>query len=66
MAQARYSKLLPYGFTNVDSAALLDEATLANLPTAPANMAKMVQYDFEWWAANRPEVIEKFNAMMLG
>ena len=66
VAQARYSKLLPYGFTNVDSAALLDEATLANLPTAPANMAKMVQYDFEWWAANRPEVIEKFNAMMLG
>ncbi|WP_170317848.1 ABC transporter substrate-binding protein [Paroceanicella profunda] len=66
IAQARYSMLLPYGFTNVDSAQYIPDAVLANLPTAPANLSRLVPYQYEWWAANRPEVIEKFNAMMLG
>lgn len=65
IAQARYSALLPYGFTNVDSAKYLDPNVLKNLPTAPDNYAKMVPYQHAWWAANRPEVIEKFNKMML-
>lgn len=65
VAQARYSMLLPYGFTNVDSAALLPEAVLKTLPTAPDNYRQMVPYRHEWWAANRPELIEKFNQMML-
>ncbi len=65
VAQARYSTLLPYGFTNVDSAALLPEDLLKILPTAPENYSRMVPYRHEWWAANRPEVIEKFNRMML-
>lgn len=65
IAQARYSALLPYGFTNVDSAKYLPEDILVNLPTAPENYAKMVPYQYQWWADNRPEVIEKFNEMML-
>lgn len=65
IAQARYSALLPYGFTNVDSANYLPQDILVNLPTAPENYAKMVPYQYQWWADNRPEVIEKFNEMML-
>lgn len=65
IAQARYSALLPYGFTNVDSAKYLDPEALKHLPTAPDNYAKMVPYQHAWWAENRPEVIEKFNKMML-
>ncbi len=65
VAQARYSALLPYGFTNVDSAKLLPDETLKLLPTAPDNYRRMVPYQHEWWAATRPEVIEKFNKMML-
>lgn len=65
IAQARYSALLPYGFTNVESARYLPEETLKILPTAPDNYRQMVPYQHEWWAANRPEVIEKFNEMML-
>lgn len=65
IAQARYSSLLPYGFTNVDSAKYLSPEVLKMLPTSPENYSKMVPYQHEWWAANRPEVIEKFNKMML-
>lgn len=65
IAQARYSCLLPYGFTNVDSEKYLTPEILKDLPTAPANYSKMVPYQHEWWAANRPEVIEKFNKMIL-
>ncbi|MFD1910865.1 ABC transporter substrate-binding protein [Halodurantibacterium flavum] len=65
IAQARYSALLPYGFTNVDSANYLPEEVLRILPTAPENYRQMVPYQHEWWAHNRPEVIDKFNRMML-
>lgn len=65
IAQARYSALLPYGFTNVDSANYLPADVLKNLPTAPENAKVMVEYQHEWWAKNRPEVIAKFNKMML-
>ena len=65
IAQARYSALLPYGFTNVDSAQYLPVEILKDLPTAPENYARMVPYQYQWWADNRPEVIEKFNEMML-
>ncbi|MDF2809822.1 MAG: transporter substrate-binding protein [Microvirga sp.] len=65
IAQARYSMLLPYGFTNVDSAQYIPEAILKTLPTAPENAKVLVPYQHEWWAENRPEVIAKFNKMML-
>ncbi|RWR28379.1 ABC transporter substrate-binding protein [Sinirhodobacter populi] len=65
IAQARYSILLPYGFTNADSAKYIPADVLAKLPTAPENLALQVPYQYQWWADNRPEVIEKFNKMML-
>lgn len=65
VAQARYSALLPYGFTNVDSAALLPDDLLKTLPTAPENYRQMIPYQHEWWATNRTELVEKFNQMML-
>ncbi|MEI4472288.1 ABC transporter substrate-binding protein [Frigidibacter sp. MR17.24] len=65
IAQARYSCLLPYGCTNVDSAKHIPAAVLANLPSAPENYARLVPYQHQWWADHRPETIEKFNAMML-
>jgi len=65
IAQARYSMLLPYGFTNVDAAQYIPADILKTLPTAPENAKVMIPYQHEWWAANRPEVIEKFNKMML-
>lgn len=65
IAQARYSMLLPYGFTNVDAAKYIPAEILKTLPTAPENASQMIPYQHEWWAANRPEVIEKFNKMIM-
>jgi putative spermidine/putrescine transport system substrate-binding protein len=58
--------LIPYGFTNKKAAEFLPADRLAVLPTAPAIQAKMVPYDYDWWAENQPAVVARWNQWILG
>jgi putative spermidine/putrescine transport system substrate-binding protein len=63
---ARLSMLIPYGFTNKKAVEYLSPERLAVLPTAPAIQAKMVPYDYDWWAENQPAVVARWNQWILG
>lgn len=63
---ARLSMLIPYGFTNKKAAEFLPADRLSVLPTAPAIQAKMVPYDYDWWAENQPAVVARWNQWILG
>jgi putative spermidine/putrescine transport system substrate-binding protein len=57
-AQAEYAKNIAYGPTNSKALAKLDAATLANLPTAPANAKDALQFNIKFWA-DQGEALEK-------
>jgi putative spermidine/putrescine transport system substrate-binding protein len=65
-SQARLSSLIPYGFVNNASAALLSPERLKILPTAPDIKKQMIIYDTAWWAANTDAVLSKWNEFLLG
>ena len=56
-AQARY---IPYGPLRRSSLQLLDDATRADLPTAPQNLETMFRGDPGWWAEHLPELGPRF------
>ena len=64
--QARLSYLIPYGFVNDKSAALMPPDRLAQLPTAPAIKKDMLVYDSAWWADNRDAVLTRWTKFLLG
>ncbi len=64
-AQAAMSKLIPYGGTNKNTAALLDADTLKNLPTAPEVFKLQYLPDDAWWAQNIKSVTERWQAWLL-
>jgi putative spermidine/putrescine transport system substrate-binding protein len=63
---ARLSMLIPYGFTNRKAADYLPPERLAVLPTAPLIQPKLIAYDYDWWAANQPAVVARWNQWILG
>ncbi len=63
--QARYSMLLPYGYTNGGAGKLIPDDIAANLPTTPHNLEKLIPQDVEWWAENRPKVIDRWTSWVL-
>lgn len=63
--QARFSTLIPYGFVNNQAAELIPAERLAQLPTAPEQKGKLFMRDEAWWAANRDDVIERWNEWVL-
>lgn len=64
--QARISCLIPYGFVNSKSAALIPADRLPQLPTAPDTLKGMLIYDTGWWADNRDAVLARWNKFLLG
>jgi putative spermidine/putrescine transport system substrate-binding protein len=60
-----YQKDLPksvsYGVTNKAATALVDPAYLADLPTAPQNMANVEPIDDQFWLENLDRLNERFN-----
>ncbi|MBN8873977.1 MAG: ABC transporter substrate-binding protein [Rhodospirillales bacterium] len=62
---ARLASLIPYGSVNAKSNALIAPAQLAKLPSAPGIKEKLVPYDYEWWAANRDAVLDRWNKWIL-
>ena len=65
ISQARYSTLLPYGFTNQKAAEYIPADVMRELPTSPENFKKLIVQDAEWWAANRETVIARWNKWVL-
>jgi putative spermidine/putrescine transport system substrate-binding protein len=63
--QARLSSLIPYGSVNTKSAAFIAPAQLALLPSAPEIKAKLVPFDYNWWAENRDTVVGRWNKWIL-
>jgi putative spermidine/putrescine transport system substrate-binding protein len=59
--QAGLPPLIPYGVTNRAASALIDPAVLAELPTAPDNLAVSFQLDTEFWVENIDPLTERFN-----
>ena len=64
--QARLSYLIPYGFVNNKSAALMPADRLPLLPTAPDTKKDLLVYDSAWWADNRDAVLARWNKFLLG
>ena len=63
--QARLSMLIPYGFVNSESAPLIPEDILAQLPTAPQYLDQMFVRSTEWWHENRDAVLDRWNEWIL-
>jgi putative spermidine/putrescine transport system substrate-binding protein len=64
--QARISHIIPYGFVNNKSAALMPADRLAQLPTAPDIKKDLLIYDTAWWTDNNDAVRARWNKFILG
>jgi putative spermidine/putrescine transport system substrate-binding protein len=64
--QARLSYIIPYGFVNNNSAALMPPDRLTQLPTAPETKKDLLVYNSAWWADNRDAVLARWNKFLLG
>lgn len=65
-AQAALARRVPLGPVVPGAFALLDGVVVATLPTAPANLARLLRPDVAWWAAHRGEAMQLFNNWLLG
>ncbi|HYZ61367.1 MAG TPA: ABC transporter substrate-binding protein [Acetobacteraceae bacterium] len=65
VAQARLSYIIPYGFVNNKSAAMMPPERLPQLPTAPEVKKDLLVYDSGWWADNRDAVLARWNKFLL-
>jgi putative spermidine/putrescine transport system substrate-binding protein len=63
--QARISYIIPYGFVNNKSAALIPPDRLAQLPTAPDIKKDLLILDTAWWTDNRDAVVARWNKFVL-
>jgi putative spermidine/putrescine transport system substrate-binding protein len=63
--QARISHIIPYGFVNNKSAALIPPDRLPQLPTAPDIKKDLLIYNTAWWTDNRDAVIARWNKFVI-
>ncbi len=63
--QARISYIIPYGFVNNKTAALIPPDRLAQLPTAPDIKKDLLIYDTKWWTDNQDAVHDHWNKFIL-
>ncbi|MGQ9365003.1 ABC transporter substrate-binding protein [Azospirillum sp. ST 5-10] len=59
--QAKLSQNIAYGTSNKKAADLVPPAVLADLPTAPANMANSIEISTTFWLENIDRLTERFN-----
>lgn len=65
-AQATLCRRIPLGPVVPAAFASIDGALAATLPTAPANLARLLRPDVAWWATRRGEAMQQFNGWLLG
>ena len=58
--------LIPYGFVNNKSADLLPPDRLKVLPTNPTIKSKLINFDTKWWADNLTDIVNRWNAFIVG
>jgi putative spermidine/putrescine transport system substrate-binding protein len=63
--QARVALGIPYGSVNESSNKYIPPERLAHLPSAPDIKKNLVNYDYDWWIANREAAVSKFNKWLL-
>jgi putative spermidine/putrescine transport system substrate-binding protein len=64
--QSVFSTKIPYGPVVPAALDMLDDATLATLPTGPENYPKTVFQDFDYWAENGDTLYGTFNEWLAG
>ena len=60
--QKAYAENIAYGPANTQAVSLLDEKRLAQMPTAPENIADQVAMDVTFWADYGEQLEQRFNA----
>jgi putative spermidine/putrescine transport system substrate-binding protein len=65
-SQARLSILIPYGFVNKKSEALIPKDKLVSLPTYSVHRAELIEFDTKWWADNFDEIADRWKKFLLG
>jgi putative spermidine/putrescine transport system substrate-binding protein len=63
-AMAEQTKYIAYGPANTEAIPNVDPATVPNLPTAPDNMKTALLIDPQFWADNKDQIRERFNAWL--
>lgn len=63
--QYEFSKRIPYGSTNPDAVALMDDDLKTELGQSDEQLANEIYLDNNYWAENLSEVEERFNAWLL-
>jgi len=64
--QAALARRIPLGPVVPAAFGLLDGATAARVPTAPANVGRLLRPDYAWWAEHRGDAMQRFNSWLLG
>ena len=64
--QAALARRVPMGPVNLAAFEVLEPRIAAVVPTAPANIGRLIRPDAAWWAANAVEANARFNAWLLG
>lgn len=64
--QARLARRVPIGPITPAAFELLDARLLAEVPTSPANLPRLVRADARWWAENQGDAVQRFNSWLLG
>ncbi|MEE1866779.1 MULTISPECIES: ABC transporter substrate-binding protein [Pseudomonas] len=60
--QKSFAEHIDYGAANLQAMDLLDKARIAELPTAPENLAQQVAVDALFWADHGEHLEQRFNA----
>jgi len=63
--QAAFTAKLAYGPTNPKAYEFISEERARFLPTAPANIERMLLADQDWWGKNKETAEERFNQWLL-
>jgi putative spermidine/putrescine transport system substrate-binding protein len=61
---ADQTKYVAYAPANGDAIPNVDAAKVPNLPTAPDNMKTAFSIDYQFWADNKDQLTERFNAWL--
>lgn len=60
--QKVFAENIPYGPTNKNTSKLIEPGLLAQLPTAPDNLANSLQVDTNFWIEHGEDLEQRFNA----
>lgn len=64
--QLAFSQSIPYGSTNPEAVALMDDALQESLGQTDAQLAEQIYLDNTYWAEHLAEVTERFNTWLVG